>query len=388
MPVHNSDVAELFSQVADLLEIEGANPFRVRAYRDAARTIATLSENVADMVEKGKDLTELPGVGEDLAGKIQEIVRTGELGQLAEIEQRTPPELAEMMKVPGLGPKRVRALYEQLGVTSLDGLEEAAKKRKIHDLEGFGVKTEQKILEELQHQRQKEKRTRLNVAEEFVEPLAGYLRGLPGVRRVLAITDHSQHISVTGGLDADRMIRQMEEIDRLNEQLTGITLLKGIEVDILQDGSLDLPDDVLKRLDLTICAVHSHFGLSQDKQTERIIRAMDNPYFSILAHPTGRLIGEREPYDVDMERLIEAAVERGCYMEVNAHPSRLDLDDVYSKMAQEKGLKVAISTDAHSANELGYLRFGVGQARRGWLEAKDVLNTKSRRELKKLLKRT
>lgn len=573
MPVHNSDVAELFSQVADLLEIEGANPFRVRAYRDAARTIATLSENVADMVEKGKDLTELPGIGEDLAGKIQEIVRTGELGQLAEIEQRTPPELAEMMKVPGLGPKRVRALYEQLGVTSLDGLEEAAKKLKIRDLEGFGVKTEQKILEELQHQRQKEKRTKLNVAEEFVEPVAGYLRELPGVRRVevagsyrrrketvgdldilatgehggkiiegfvqyedveeivsqgetrstvllrhglqvdlrvvaeesygaallyftgskahnivlrnmaldrglkineygvfegeervageteeaiyglldldwippelrehrgeiqaaqegrlprlieledlrgdlqchtqasdghatleemaraaqdrgyeyLAITDHSQHIAVTGGLDADRVVQQMEEIDRLNEQLKGITLLKGIEVDILQDGSLDLPDEVLKRLDLTICAVHSHFGLSQDKQTERIIRAMDNPYFSILAHPTGRLIGEREPYDVDMERLIEAAVERGCYMEVNAHPSRLDLDDVYSKMAQEKGLKVAISTDAHSANELGYLRFGVGQARRGWLEAKDVLNTKSRGELKKLLKRT
>ena len=193
---------------------------------------------------------------------------------------------------------------------------------------------------------------------------------------------------MTGGLDADRVVQQIKEIDRLNEQLKEITLLKGIEVDILQDGSLDLPDEVLKRLDLTICAVHSNFGLSQDKQTERIIRAMDNPYFSILAHPTGRLIGEREPYDVDMERLIEAAVERGCYMEVNAHPSRLDLDDVYCKMAREKGLKVAISTDAHSANELGYLRFGVGQARRGWLEAEDVLNTKSWKELKKLLKRT
>jgi DNA polymerase (family 10) len=170
--------------------------------------------------------------------------------------------------------------------------------------------------------------------------------------------------------------------------LDGIVLLKGVEVDILEDGSLDLPDDILKELDLTICSIHSKFDLSREKQTERIIRAMGNPYFNILAHPTGRLIRERAPYDVDMERVMEAAQERGCFLEVNAQPDRLDINDVYCKMAKEMGLKVTISTDAHSVNELDYLRFGVGQARRGWLEAEDVLNTRSWKELKKLLKRS
>jgi len=193
---------------------------------------------------------------------------------------------------------------------------------------------------------------------------------------------------VTQGLDAEGLARQIEEIDRLNGQLDGIVLLKGVEVDILEDGSLDLPDDILKELDLTICSTHSKFGLSREKQTERIIRAMDNPYFNILAHPTGRLIGERVPYDVDMERVMEAAQERGCFLEVNAQPDRLDINDVYCKMAKEMGLKVAISTDAHSVNELDYLRFGVGQARRGWLQAEDVLNTRSWKELEKLLKRS
>jgi DNA polymerase (family 10) len=600
LPVHNAEIAEIFNQIADLLEIEGANQFRVRAYRNAARTIGGLPRSVADMIEEGRDLTELPGIGEDLAGKIGEIVETGSLAQLEEIKRRTPPELADLLKISGLGPKRVQALREGLGIISREDLEKAARQGKIQQLDGFGEKIEQEILKDIERAKGEEERTLLMVAEQIAEPLVDYLReggrvedvivagsyrrrketvgdldilatseeGAKAIERFVeyedveevisegktrstvvlrsgmqvdlrvvprdsygaalfyftgskshnialrnmaleqdlkineygvfkgedqiageteeeiygvfdlpyippelrenrgeleaaskgqlpqiitledlrgdlqshtkdsdgnaslkemaqaaqdrgyeyfglvqkqlrtfhrenmgknadlilnsyfAITDHSKYVAVTQGLDAEGLARQIEEIDRLNGELDGIVLLKGVEVDILEDGSLDLADDILKKLDLTICSIHSKFGLSREKQTERIIRAMDNPYFNILAHPTGRLIGERAPYDVDMERVMEAARERGCFLEINAQPKRLDLDDVYCKMAKEMGVKVSISTDAQTVNELDYLRFGVGQARRGWLEAEDVLNTRSWKELKKLLKRS
>jgi DNA polymerase (family 10) len=203
----------------------------------------------------------------------------------------------------------------------------------------------------------------------------------------IAITDHSKFIGITQGLDADALARQIEVIDQLNEELEDLTLLKSIEVDILEDGSLVLPNDSLQALDLTICSVHSQFDLSTDQQTERIIRAMDNPHFNILAHPTGRRICERSPYNIDMERLMQAALERGCFLEVNAAPSRLDLNDIYIKMAKTMGLKLSISTDAHRVNELEYMRFGVSQARRGWLTAKDVLNTRPWEDLKTILRR-
>jgi DNA polymerase (family 10) len=190
------------------------------------------------------------------------------------------------------------------------------------------------------------------------------------------------------GLDPKRLFQQGEEIDRLNEAGIGLTLLKGIEVDILEDGSLDLPDEDLGRLDLVVGAVHSHFGLSRQKQTERILRAMDRPCFTILAHPTGRLIDERAPYEVDMPRLIRHARERGCFLEVNAHPIRLDLIDTDCQAAKEEGVMVSINSDSHSVLDLGNLRYGVGQARRGWLEKKDVLNTRSLHALRPLLKRT
>jgi len=203
----------------------------------------------------------------------------------------------------------------------------------------------------------------------------------------VAITNHSRHVSVARGLDVKGMTTLIGKIDRLREKTKGITILKSGEVDILENGSLDLPDSILKELDLTVCAVHFKFNLSREKQTERIVRAMDNPYFNILAHPSGRLINERESYEVDMEKLMKAALERNCHLELNAHPDRLDLSDIHCKMAKEIGLKVAISTDAHSVGDLRFMRFGVGQARRGWLEPGDVLNTKSLKELLKLLKR-
>jgi len=572
LPVHNSEVATIFNQVADLLEIEGANQFRVRAYRNAAHTVSTLSKSVSDMVEAGEDLSELPDIGQDLAEKIGEIVDTGGLAQLEEIKGRTPPELAKMLKIAGLGPKRVAQIHQELGVNNLSELQEAAREGKIRDLDGFGEKTEQKILSELEHEQPEKERTLISVAEELVGPLVDYLRDIEGVQEVevagsyrrrketvgdldilatgdngariikgfveyedveevtsqgetrstvilrsgiqvdlrvvpqksygaallyftgskshsvalrdmaldrdlklneyglfegeepiaretekeiyqaldlayimpelrerrgeieaaqedglpqlvsikdlrgdlqchtkasdghatleeiaqaaqdlgyeyLAITDHSQHVAVTQGLNVDALAKQIDEIDRLNQQWEGFRVLSSIEVDILADGSLDLPDDILEKLDLTVCSIHSRFNLSREKQTERIIRAMDNPHFSILAHPTGRLIGDRDPYEVDMERVIQAAVERGCFLEVNAHPMRLDLNDVYCKTAKEMGLKLAISTDAHRVDELKHMRFGVGQARRGWLEPDDVLNTRGWEELKKLLRR-
>jgi DNA polymerase (family 10) len=572
MPIHNHDIADLFEKVADLLEIEGANPFRVRAYRNAARVVTGLSQSLADLVARGEDLTRLAGVGQDLAGKIQEIVQTGGLGLLKELEARTPPALAQLMNVAGLGPKRVHILHEKLGISTTEDLKAAAQSGKIKELKGFGPKIEQLVLEGLAQFSATEKRYKLVTVEPVAESLLQHLKAVPGVEsaivagsyrrrretvgdldvlvtcreacrvmdafvsyedvskviaqgdtksavvlrhglqvdlrvvpqesygaalhyftgskahniairhlgvqrglkineygvfkgetrvagkteaevyamvdlpfiepelredwgeieaarlgrlprlitledirgdlhahtkatdgrntleemaqaakargyQYLAITNHSKRVSMAHGHDAKNLAAEMTEIDRLNAKLPGIILLKSIEMDILEDGSLDLPDEILKELDLTVCAVHYNFNLSREVQTERIIRAMDNPYFNILAHPSGRLIQRREPYEVDMERLIQAARERGCFMELDAQPDRLDLIDIHCKLAKDLGVKVAISTDAHSTADLGFMRWGLGQARRGWLEAADVLNTRPWPALKQILKR-
>jgi DNA polymerase (family 10) len=571
MPVHNADIADLFNQVADLLEILGENLFRIRAYRNAARTVGGLSQSVAAMVEEGKDLTELSGIGKDLAGKIQEIVKTGTLSQLQELEDRIPPQLSRLMKIPGLGPKRVKTLYDKLAISSLEDLKKAAEEGKIKKLAGFGDKTEKMILDEIGREK-KEARIKLSVAEEVAEAIVSHLKKVEGAKEVivagsyrrkketvadldvlatckkgskvmdafvnydtvgkviakgdtrstvilrsgvqmdlrvvpeesygaalhyftgskahnivvrtlgvkkglkineygvfkgkkriagkteeevydqvdlpfiepelredrgeieaaqkgklpklvllediqgdlhahtkatdgrhsleqmveaardrgykyLAITDHSKRLSMTHGFDEERLAQRNEEIDRLNAKLEGFVVLKSIEVDILTDGSLDLPDSILKELDLTVCSVHSKFNLSREKQMERIIRAMDNPYFNVFAHPSGRLINEREPYDINIETLMKAAKDRGCIMEVNAHPDRLDLTDSDCKLAKEMGVKIVISTDAHSKADLDLMRFGVWQARRGWLEKEDVLNTRNLDELRKFFKR-
>jgi DNA polymerase (family 10) len=573
MPVHNRDIAEIFNKVADLLEIEGANQFRVRAYRNAARTIGDLPQSAADLVEKGEDLSKLSGIGQDLAGKIAEIVETGELGQLKELESRTPADLGRMMDIAGLGPKRVQTLHANLGINSLDDLRKAVQQEKIQQVPGFGVKTEKKILQGLAGLVGKKKRFGLKEVEEIAQSLLNHLQKVQGIKEVviagsyrrrqetvgdldilatckkgsqvmeafvkhedveevvsqgktrstvmlrsglqvdlrvlaqvsfgaalhyftgskshniavrklgvqrglkineygvfqgenrlagqteaevyaqvdlpyiepelrenrgeieaaqkgklpqlitlddirgdlhthtkvtdgrntlaemaeaaqergydyLAITNHSQRVTMTHGLDAQKLRQEMEKIDKFNDNSKGIRVLKAIEVDILEDGSLDLPDEVLKDLDLTVCSVHYNWNMSRKDMTERIIRAMDNPYFHILGHPTGRLIGKREPYDVDMEKILEAARERGCFLELDSQPDRLDLSDVHCKLAKDLGVKIAISTDAHSVADLDYLRFGIGQARRGWLEPEDVLNTRTWRQLKRLLPRT
>ncbi len=573
MPVTNAEIAAIFNRIADLLEIQNENPFRVRAYRNAARTVQGLSRSLAEMVQGGEVLEALPTIGKDLAAKIREIVTTGSLRKLKELEGAVSPGLVELLKVPGLGPKRLRLLHDYLDINSVEELEQAARQGLVRNLPGFGVKTEQNLLRELAELQKRTRRHLWAEVEEVAGQLLDYLRNLSGVKTVemagsyrrrketvgdldvlviasrgakvteafarfeavervvsqgstrstvilrtglqvdlrvvpqvsfgaawhyftgskahniavrtmgvqrglkineygvfdragkriagrtekevyaqvglpwiapelreqqgeleaaaegrlprlvelgdlkgdlhchttesdgqedletmaraarklghdyLAITEHSHHLRVARGLSADRLLAHCDAIDALNERLRGIRLLKGLEVDILEDGSLDMPDAVLAKLDICLGAIHSAFGLSRKKQTERVIRAMDNPHFHILAHPTARLIGQRQACRLDMEQVMDAALERGCYLELNAQPQRLDLNDVHCRMAKERGLKVAISTDAHSSGQLEYLRYGVGQARRGWLEKQDVLNTLGLKALKKALKR-
>ncbi|MGB8433108.1 MAG: DNA polymerase/3'-5' exonuclease PolX [Burkholderiales bacterium] len=577
-PVHNADIARIFEEIADLLEIQEANPFRVRAYRNAARTVGDVRRDLAQVVAAGKPLPKLPGIGADLAAKIAEIAGTGTTKLLEKLHKDLPPAITALLRIPGLGPKRVRALHRELKVQTLERLAEAARAGRVRELPGFAAKTEAAILQAIEAHLTKKQRFKLTVAAQYADPLAEYLRKSKGagevvicgsfrrmketvgdldiliasdapdavmarfvkypevkkilasgptrasallasglqvdvrvvpaesfgaamyyftgskahniaVRRLaqakglkineygvfrtakggaerrvageteesvfkavglpfippelredageleaarrgalprllelgdlrgdlhahtkatdgkntlremalaakalgleyLAITEHSRRVAMAHGLDPQRLARQIDEIDRLNEVLAGgITLLKGIEVDILEDGTLDLPESILARLDLVVGAVHSRFNLPRARQTERILAAMDSPYFTILAHPSGRLIEAREPYEVDMLKIVRKAKARGIALELNAHPDRLDLTDTNCRMAKEEGVLVAISSDAHTTLDLENLRFGVGQARRGWLERTDVLNTRSLTELRRIIGR-
>lgn len=572
MFIHNTDVAAVFNQIADLLEIKGDNPFRIRAYRNAARTLNTLASSVQTMVDEKQDLKDLPGIGADLEEKIVEIVTTGTCALREQLRHELPPGLHELLTVPGLGPKRANVLYQELNIQTLEQLYRAARDGRISHVPGFGRRVEQRILEAMQAQQTKKKRFSISVAEQVVQPLIAYLktlkearqvevagsfrrrqetvgdldilvssprpeqvirhfvkfdgvtqvlaqggtrasvvlhqdvqvdlrvvaavsfgaalyyftgskahniavrklaqeRGLKvneygifsGTRRVageteasvfnavglsyiepelrenrgeiiaaqsgrlpalvalsdltgdlhshtkatdgknslremaleakrrgyayLGITDHSRRLTVAHGLDAARLSRQIDEIDQLNAELHGITLLKGIEVDIHEDGTLDLPDSVLARLDLVVGAVHSKFGLSRTRQTERVLRGMDHPCFTLLAHPSGRLILEREAYDIDMPRIIRHAKQRGCFLELNAQPDRLDLTDTYCILAKNENVMVSVNSDAHSVFDFDNLRFGIGQARRGWLGKDNVLNTRPIDQLKAVFSR-
>lgn len=572
MPVTNSQVSDIFLRMADLLEIQRENPFRIRAYRHAAHTVSELPESLAAMIDRGDDLTALPGIGQDLAGKIGEIVERGHLAALDRLARRLPGQLAEMLRLPGLGPKRVALIHDRLAIRTLAQLEAACRAGRIRQLPGLGAKTEARILEALGRTGDSMTRTRIDVAEQIVEPLVAWLAAAPGIRdcivagsfrrrcetvgdldilvtsddgeaatarftgyddvrevvsrgptrstvvlsggmqvdlrvvepasagaallyltgskahnialrrlamerglkineygvfrgdqriagrsekevyreldlafvepelrenrgeidaaregrlprlvtrtdiagdlhvhtdasdgvesleemvdaaraagyRYVAITDHTRSLTIAHGLDPRRLARQLAKIDRLNARLRGFTVLKSSEVDILEDGRLDLPDSVLAELDIVVGAIHSRLSLSEKEQTERVLRAMDNPRFHILAHPTGRLIGHRPPCAIDLERVLRGARDRGCFVELNAHPERLDLADLACSRAKALGVKVAISTDAHAGGDLDKMRFGIDQARRAWLEADDVLNTRPWPELKKLLSR-
>ncbi|KUY79470.1 DNA polymerase/3'-5' exonuclease PolX [Burkholderia cepacia] len=573
MPIHNAGCAAVFAEIADMLEIQGANPFRVRAYRNAARTIADYGRDIATMIANGDDLGKIPSIGPDLASKLREIAATGTCELQQTLRHALPGAIVELLDVPGLGAKRVKALHEALHVNSLEQLRAEAKSGHVRELPGFGAKTEAHLLEAIDDRLQREpQRFLLPDAAHSLLPLLERLRAIAGVgkavpagsfrrrretvgdldilvtarepqavadafvgygevARVLAhgktkssvvlanglqvdlrvvdadafgaalvyFTGSKAHnialrrIAQAGGLkineygvfrgderiagateasvyaaiglhevppelredrgeidaaragtlpalverkqvhgdlhahtdasagrdslramaDAARargfaylaitdrapdsgggrngfdwLARQLDEIDRLNASFDDFVLLKGVEAGILEDGSLDVPDTLLGRLDLVVGAVRDGFELSRDAQTARVLRAMDQPHFTILAHPTGRVLGERDACELDVARVIAHAAARRCFVELDAQPRRLDLPDIWCREAAKAGVPVAIGSDACSADELDNLAYGVDQARRGWLTRPDVLNTRTLAQLRPLLART
>ncbi|HLI88226.1 MAG TPA: DNA polymerase/3'-5' exonuclease PolX [Ktedonobacteraceae bacterium] len=566
-----NQVAQMLEEIAVLLELkEGSNIYEVRAYDNAARTIGALDGDIVEMAHEGR-LKGVPGLGSTIIKRIEEAVDSGHIEFLDELRANTPSIKLAMMRIPGVGPKKINAIYNQLHVTSIDELEQACKDDRVARLPGFGKKTQDKILQGIAFLAQHADRVLYPLAERESERLCAALATLPEIVRLqvggsirrrretvkdidivasvddqassevrnaimdfftgrpevrsitgkgetkasvvlgsglaadlrlvndsrfpytlhhftgsrehhialrrralsmnmtindyglfkvrdgeeelvpcqneadiyaalgmayiepelredmgeieaairgtlpvlvqesdlrgvlhahttasdghntlremaeaclargfsyLGITDHSQSVAYAHGLSVDDLRRQGEEIDRLNEEFAGrFRILKGTECDIMRDGSLDYDDSVLAELDFVIASIHSNFNLPPQEQTQRMLRAIANPYVDIIGHPTGRLLLEREGYKLDMEAVIEAASVRGTCIEINANPSRLDLDWRLVHRAREKGVKIPICPDAHTLAGLDDMRYGIGVARKGWLRAGDVLNT-------------
>ena len=568
--MENVDIAAVLDEVAVLLEIQGANPFRVRAYQNAARTVEEQPVPLRTLVEQEADLTDLPAIGKDMAASIREMVTTGRLAALDELTAAVPRSLIELTRLPGVGAKKTKRLWQELGITNVDDLEREARAGSVAALGGFGTKSQQKILDGIEAYRRRQGRFGIAEAEQHVVPLVAYLEALDAVERVevagsyrrrretvgdvdilaiatdaravmqhfvayppvtavegsgdtktsvalrcglqvdlrvlpaesygaalqyftgskehnvrlrkralaqglsvseygvfrvgaeggedatpadaiagreerevyealglpwippelredrgeiaaaaegtlpllltladirgdlqmhstwsdgkqsleemleacaargyeyFAITDHSKSLAMTGGMDAQKLRAQWNEIAEVAARHDEIRLLRGMEVDILRDGRLDLEDELLAALDVVLVSVHSFFDLAPAEQTERILRAVRHPEVNILAHPTGRLVNRRDPIQFDLDEVLHCAAEHRVIVELNAYPERLDLKDLHLIRAKELGLKVVISTDAHRAADLDLMRFGVDQARRAWLTAEDVINT-------------
>jgi len=571
--MNNSDISAAFDELGDLLEFQGANPFRVRAYRNAARTLKDLGEPLATIAANpARKLTDIQGIGADLADKIGVLLATGSLPQLEELRAQTPASVMALMRIPGLGPKKAAVLFKELAIQTLDQLRAACEAHQVQELKGFGKKTEETILAGLPLAAQAEVRLywaeadvvaqdilrqlrkcqsiaqlevagsyrrgretvgdldilavssqpdevmdafvaldgreatlargdtrmairmarglqvdlRVVLAESFGAALQYFtgskahnviLRGMakdrglkineygvyrgeeriagateeevyeamdlpwfpPELRearqefqwaavgklpelieladirgdlhmhttytdgratldemvlaarerglKYIAITDHSKRVTMARGLDGERLGKQWDEIDQLNATLDGFQVLKGVEVDILERGGLDLPDDVLVRADWVVASVHYGQNQPREQITERIIGALENPYVSAIAHPTGRLINRRKSYDVDLEAVFQVAHKHGKLMELNANPARLDLDDVACAAAKRHGIPIVISTDAHSTDQLDVMRYGIIQARRAGLTKADVANTRTWKQMQKLVGR-
>ena len=571
--MQNAQLARLFDEIADLLEIQGANAFRVRAYRNASRTLESLSESVATIAEGGvKELTELDGIGKDLAEKIIVAVETGTIPQLEELREEVPAGVREMLKIEGIGPKKVGKLYEELGVKTIDDLRAACEADRVKELKGFGKKTQEIILAGLEHVATAGQRYRLDVATEAANSIAEAVRKLKSVTnatvagscrrrketcgdldllvtstdggevmdcvkghdlvvdvmqhggtknrvrldtglemdvrivpeecygaamqyftgskehnivtrkraierglklnewglfrddervagateeevykaldlewippelrenrgeieaaeqgtlpklvdvkdikgdlhmhttasdgqatiaemaaaakerglKYIAITDHSKRVSMANGLDAGRLRTHWKEIEKVNAKTSGIEILRGIECDILEDATMDLEDDVLAEADWVIAVLH--YGLKQprDQIMERLLNAVNNPHVDIIGHPSGRMIPNRPGADIDYPTLLKACADTGTMLEINAHPKRLDLDDIQTAAAaKDHGIPIVISTDSHSTTGFDVLPYGVDVARRAGLEKKHVANTKTWKQFEKLLK--
>jgi DNA polymerase (family 10) len=568
-------VAAILDEIGTLLELQGENTFRCLAYHNAARAIDQMGESLAEVVAAGR-LVEIKGIGETLRDKITLLVTTGELPFYTELKARIPPGLCEMLRLPSLGPKKVKALYDQLGIDNLEKLKQSCLLGRVADLKGFGAKTQEKILEGIDFLGKAGQRVLLHQALDLAAGLVAGLRKcsdiqrielcgslrrrketiqdidilasaadpepvmecfvkLPGViqvvgrgdtkcsvmvdrdmgrdRRVvmnadlrvvrdeqfpfalhyftgskehnvavraraqqyglklneyeligpkktihckeerdifsaldldyiapelrentgeieaaaghrlpklvepgdltgtfhchttwsdgsasvkemahaahklgfkyLGIADHSQSLTVAYGLSPERVRQQQAEIDALNERTKEFRVFKGTECDILADGRLDFDDELLASFDYVVASVHSHFTMPEPEMTARILRAISHPRVTMLGHATGRLLLRRDGYKVDLEAVLQAAAKHGTMIEINAHPQRLDLDWIHCKRAKALGVKLVINPDAHSMEEVGYTRFGVDVARRGWLENKDVFNTQTTAQIAK-----
>ena len=570
----NSAIAKVFQDIADLLELKGEIPFKIRAYQKAARAIEHSPTEIEQMVKDGSELRNIPGVGEAIAKKITELVTRGHLHYYDELRAEFPEGISTLLDIPGVGPKIAIRLCIELGTNSIEDLEKAILEGRVASLPRLGDKVAENILRQIQAMRMKGRRIpigqALPVVEEIIAKLQGYdglrnlipagslrrfretvgdidlmgtaddpervldvFAGLPQVKEVLAkgstkasvlisgdlqidlrlvdhdsfgsllqyftgskqhniilrerghrqklklseygiadldtgvlekfateeafyqrlglqfippelrqgqwevdraehnaiprlielsdlkgdlhvhtewsdghdsieamalaakakgyqyiaITDHSGGRGIAGGLKEERLRRQMAEIRELNDRMDGIHIFSGVEVDIRADGILDLPDDLLAQLDIVIAAVHSAMRQDQEKMTQRILGAIRNPHVDVLAHPTCRLLGEREPVMVDLEAIFRAAAENNTALEINSMPNRLDLKDIHALRAKDLGVKLIINTDAHSTFHLDLIRFGVGVARRGWCEARHILNTRPLEEVEAFLKR-
>ncbi|OPY84363.1 MAG: DNA polymerase/3'-5' exonuclease PolX [Syntrophus sp. PtaU1.Bin208] len=570
----NTEIAGIFEQMANFLEIKGENPFKIRAYRRAAQIVEHLPREIAVMLAVGEDLKALPGIGQAIAAKMEEMVRTGHLTAWETLKKSLPEGLSDLLEIPGIGPKTAYRLAAELGISSVDSLEEAIQQGKVASLFRLGDRTAENLLHQIQSLRRKDQRIPLGQALPVVEEVLSPLRLLPGVKNLLtagslrrfretvgdidlmgtadnpeavirsflslplvrevlahgptkasviladglqadlrmveheafgsllqyftgsrqhnialrtrmqkkglklseygitdvatdqlekfateeafygrlgmqyippeiredhgeidlaarnalpelvqrsdirgdlhvhtnwsdgaaslevmaraakaagysylAITDHSGGLGVAGGLNEERLLKQQEVIRRLNEQLEGIRLLSGIEVNILADGRLDLSDEILAGLDVVVASVHSALNQNEAKMTKRILRALENPHVDILAHPTGRLIGKREPVAVDLEAVFQGAAAHRKILEINCMPNRLDLQDVSIYRARELGILLAISTDAHRPEHFELIRFGIGMARRGWCQPSSILNSRPVKEVLACLKR-
>jgi DNA polymerase (family 10) len=588
--LENLEIADLLGEVADLLEIKGGvNPFRIRAYRNAVYTVQQHATPLRELVEAGEDLTQLQSIGTEMASHITELVTTGKLGLLDHLGAEIPRALVSLTRLPGLGAKRARKLWDELDVTSIDELEVAAQAGAVAGLAGFGEKTQNKILDSIERYRRRQGRYRLSEVDELVRPLLAWLReeaavdrvdvagsyrrrketigdvdllvtsadapvviarflAYPPIREVIkqgengasvnlandvqvdmrvldeatacaalvyftgskehnielrqralerglsvseygvfelagegeegvtsttgrelgkrvagrteeevyeslglpwippemreyrgeiaaaaagklprlltvedmrgdlqmhspwsdgkntieemleacaargyeyfALTDHRQALAMTGGLDAEKLARQLEEIDEIASRHPEIRFLRSIEVDILGDGSLDMDDESLARLDLVVISIHSKFDLSRADQTKRLVKAIEHPASDIVGHPTGRILGRRDPIDCDLGDVLDCAAENHVAMECNAHPNRLDLKDTHLMEARKRGVPIVISTDAHRVEELDLMSYGVEQARRAWLTPEDVLNAQPLATLLAVLGRT
>ncbi len=566
----NAEIATIFEQMAAMLSILDENPFKIRAYKKAAVNILELSEAIEDRVSTG-DVTDIPGVGKDLASKVSEYVQTGEIEEFDKLQEKVPLEMTELLGILGLGPKTLALLYRELHVRGLEDLEKVLDSKEVLEFKGLGQKKVDEIKRGIPLLKEKRDRTHLGKALPLAEKIkkevekikgtegtiiAGSIRRmretikdidiltisdnteitvkefteLPFVKEILAagetkgsvitndgiqvdlrvvgpksyggalqyfsgsmahnvklrtiasksglrineygifkgeekvagetekemyatlglpfippelredrgeieaamegklpdlielqdikgdlhmhttwsdgrasieemalsamdlgyeyiaITDHSPSSTIANGLSVERLKKKKEELTAVNKKIKGINILMGSEVDIKTDGSLDYSDEVLQELDVVIASVHSGFKMDSETITNRILRALENPFVHALGHPTGRLINQREPYDVDIDKLIETALKYNKALEVNSSYLRLDLKDLHVKKAVDAGVKIIISTDAHRPEQLLQMRYGVGTARRGWVQKRDVLNALNFDELNEWLK--